>query len=100
MLPLRWLRWTFYRDSYEQLAHGPFLHHVRAYILFMIGCFLIPDTSRSHVSLQWLPLLMDVNSFGQMSIGSAVLAHLYRELCNATRPTRTYIAGCVALLQV
>ncbi|KAI0524896.1 hypothetical protein KFK09_004286 [Dendrobium nobile] len=100
MLPLRWLRWTFYRDSYEQLAPGPFLYHVRAYILFMIGCFLIPDTSRSHVSLQWLPLLMDVESFGQLSIGSAVLAHLYRELCNATRPTRTYIAGCVALLQV
>ncbi|KAI0507344.1 hypothetical protein KFK09_013466 [Dendrobium nobile] len=100
MLPLRWLRWTFYRDSYEQLAPGPFLYHVRAYILFMIGCFLIPDTSRSHVSLQWLPLLMDVDSFGQLSIGSAVLVHLYRELCNATRPTRTYIAGCVALLQV
>ncbi|KAL0922969.1 hypothetical protein M5K25_007004 [Dendrobium thyrsiflorum] len=49
MLPLRWLRWTFYKDSYEQLAPGPFLQHVRAYVLFMIGCFLIPDTSRSHV---------------------------------------------------
>ncbi|KAL0921344.1 hypothetical protein M5K25_008407 [Dendrobium thyrsiflorum] len=95
MLPLRWLRWTFYKDSYEQLAPGPFLQHVRAYVLFMIGCFLIPDTSRSH----WLPLHLDVDIFGRMSIGSAVLAHLYRELCNSSRPTRTYIAGCVTLLQ-
>ncbi|PKU78109.1 Serine/threonine-protein phosphatase 7 long form like [Dendrobium catenatum] len=100
MLPLHWLRWTFYRDSYKDLGHGPFLHHFRAYILFMIGCFLISDTLRSHVSLQWLPLLMNVERFGRMYIGSAVLAHLYKELCNVTRPTRTYIAGCVALLQV
>ncbi|XP_020679663.2 serine/threonine-protein phosphatase 7 long form homolog [Dendrobium catenatum] len=100
MLPLRWLRWTFYRESYDDLAPEIFLRHVRAYILFMIGCFLIPDTSRIHVSLQWLPLLVDVDSFSRMSIGGAVLAHLYRELCYATRPTRTYIAGCVALLQV
>ncbi|KAL0914174.1 hypothetical protein M5K25_017684 [Dendrobium thyrsiflorum] len=100
MLPLRWLRWTFYRDSYDDLAPEQFLHHVRAYILFMIGCFLLPDTSRSHVSLQWLPLLADVHIFSRMSIGGAVLAHLYREICHATRPTRTYIAGCVALLQV
>ncbi|KAL0905518.1 hypothetical protein M5K25_023942 [Dendrobium thyrsiflorum] len=94
------LRWTFYKNSYDQLAPSPFLQHVRAYILFMIGCFLIPDTSRSHVLLQWLSLLLDVDMFGRMSIGSAVLAHLYRELCNSSRPTRTYIAGCVALLQV
>ncbi|PKU65550.1 Serine/threonine-protein phosphatase 7 long form like [Dendrobium catenatum] len=100
MLPLRWLRWTFYRESYDELAPEIFLRHVRAYILFMIDCFLIPDTSRSHVSLQWLPLLADVESFNRMSIGGAVLGHLYRELCYATRPTRTYIAGCVALLQV
>ncbi|PKU63583.1 Serine/threonine-protein phosphatase 7 long form like [Dendrobium catenatum] len=100
MLPLRWLRWTFYRESYDDLAPEIFLRHVRAYILFMIGCFLISDTSRSHVSLQWLPLLADVDSFSRMSIGGAVLAHLYRELCHATRPTRTYIAGCVTLLQV
>ncbi|KAI0488525.1 hypothetical protein KFK09_028360 [Dendrobium nobile] len=65
----------------------------------MIGCFFIPDTSRSHVSLQWLPLLLDVEFFGRMSIGSDVLAHLYKELCNAIRPIRTYIIVYVALLQ-
>ncbi|KAL0903132.1 hypothetical protein M5K25_027486 [Dendrobium thyrsiflorum] len=73
MFPLCWLRWTFYKDSYEQLAPGQFLQHVRAYILFMIGCFLIPDTSRSHVSLQWLPFLLDVDMFGRISIESCVI---------------------------
>ncbi|KAI0507697.1 hypothetical protein KFK09_013825 [Dendrobium nobile] len=80
MLPLRWLRWMFYRESYDDLAPEIFLRHVRAYIVFMISYFLIPDTSRSHVSLQWLPLFANVDSFSRMSIGGAVLAHLYREL--------------------
>ncbi|KAL0917751.1 hypothetical protein M5K25_012837 [Dendrobium thyrsiflorum] len=35
-------------------------------------------------SMFWLPLLLDVDMFGRMSIGSAVLAHLYRELWRPT----------------
>ncbi|KAL0904417.1 hypothetical protein M5K25_026523 [Dendrobium thyrsiflorum] len=34
------------------------------------------------------------------SLGGAVLAHLYRELSEATRPSRANIAGCIHLLQI
>ncbi|XP_020686692.1 serine/threonine-protein phosphatase 7 long form homolog [Dendrobium catenatum] len=99
-IPLRWLRWTFYRESYMDLTMNDLLRHVRAYILYMLGCFLLPDTSGSHMHLQYLPLLEDLGEFSQYSLGGSILAHLYRELKEATKPTRVYMAGCLHLLQV
>ncbi|KAI0496089.1 hypothetical protein KFK09_022396 [Dendrobium nobile] len=100
IIPLRWLRWTFYRESYEDLPRHVFLRHVRAYIMYMLGCYLLPNTSGSHVHMKYLSLLEHIENFAHYSLGSAVLAHLYRELNLATRPSRMYIAGCLPLLQV
>ncbi|KAI0495622.1 hypothetical protein KFK09_021925 [Dendrobium nobile] len=52
-LPLRWLRWTFYRDSYLDLNEIDFWRHVRAYILFLMGTYLVPDTSGCEIHLRW-----------------------------------------------
>ncbi|KAL0908761.1 hypothetical protein M5K25_023270 [Dendrobium thyrsiflorum] len=38
--------------------------------------------------------------FSTYSLGGAVLAHLYRELSEATRPSRANIAWCIHLLQI
>ena len=48
----------------------------------------------------WLPLLEDWDEAGTFSWGSAALAWLYRQLCNAYRQTSAdaNIAGCVWLL--
>ncbi|KAL0921071.1 hypothetical protein M5K25_008103 [Dendrobium thyrsiflorum] len=99
-IPLRWLRWTFWRDSYIDLSEMDFWRHVRAYILFMLGCHLLPDTSGSEIHLQYLPLMEDIAIFRTYSLGGAVLAHLYRELSEAIRPKRSKIAGCIHLLQI
>ncbi|KAI0500280.1 hypothetical protein KFK09_018492 [Dendrobium nobile] len=42
----------------------------------------------------------DSGLFSTYSIGGAVLAHLYRELAEATKPKRANIAGCIHLLQI
>ncbi|KAI0511042.1 hypothetical protein KFK09_011660 [Dendrobium nobile] len=99
-VPLRWLRWIFWRDSYIDLSEMDFWRHVRAYILFILGCHLLPDTSGSEIHLQYLPLMEDIAIFRTYSLGGAVLAHLYRELSKATRPKRANIAGCIHLLQI
>ncbi|KAI0498363.1 hypothetical protein KFK09_021604 [Dendrobium nobile] len=99
-IPLRWLRWIFWRDSYIDLSEMDFWRHVRAYILFLLGCHLLPDTSGSEIHLQYLPLMEDIAIFRTYSLGGAVLAHLYRELSEATRPKRANIAGCIHLLQI
>ncbi|PKU61815.1 Serine/threonine-protein phosphatase 7 long form like [Dendrobium catenatum] len=93
-------RFRMGRESYAELNDIDFWRHVRAYILFIIGCLLLPDTSGSEIHLQYLPLLEDIHLFSTYSIGGAVLAHLYRELTEATKPKRANIAGCVHLLQI
>ncbi|KAI0492252.1 hypothetical protein KFK09_026521 [Dendrobium nobile] len=99
-VPLRWLRWIFWRGSYIDLSEMDFWRYVRAYILFLLGCHLLPDSSGSEIHLQYLPLMEDIAIFRTYLLGGAVLAHLYRELSQATRPKRANIAGCIHLLQI
>ena len=46
------------------------------------------------------PLLRDLTQISMHSWGSAILAHLYRELCQASLDGATDIVGCVTLLQI
>nr|KYP69594.1 Serine/threonine protein phosphatase 7 long form isogeny [Cajanus cajan] len=62
--------------SQEQLER-----YTRAFILRMIGGYLLTDHSSSFVSLRYLALLEDLDACGHMSWGSCVLANMYRELC-------------------
>ncbi|KAF7835639.1 serine/threonine-protein phosphatase 7 long form-like protein [Senna tora] len=71
---------------------------VRAYIVRLIGGFLMPDTSGNKVSLLCLPLLRNLKEAGKYSWGSAVLAYLFREMCEATRWDCENMGGCAHLL--
>ena len=66
----------------------------------MLGGHLLSDNSGNKVSLLYMPLLRDLETVGQYSWGSAILATLYRSLCGATSPFRSAIAGPLVLLQV
>ncbi|KAF1894958.1 hypothetical protein Lal_00022453 [Lupinus albus] len=81
---MSWLDSTFQQlldDATEIVVD----QHARAFILRMIGGFLMPDTSGSRVHLIW---------------GSAVLACLYRGLCHAALISRQIEnGGCLLLLQ-
>ncbi|MBA0769864.1 hypothetical protein Gotri_018555 [Gossypium trilobum] len=57
------------------------IRYARAYILEMIGCYLMPDLSRNLAHLRWLLKLVDFKVAGEFSWGSAILATLYREMC-------------------
>ncbi|KAK5795046.1 hypothetical protein PVK06_036300 [Gossypium arboreum] len=58
------------------------IRYARAYILEMIGGYLMPDLSRNRVHLKWLMKHVDFRAAGEISWGSAVLATLYREMWN------------------
>ncbi|KAG8486536.1 hypothetical protein CXB51_020002 [Gossypium anomalum] len=73
------------------------IRYARAYILEMIGGYLMPDLSRNLVQLRWLLKLVDFRAAGELSWGSAVLATLYKEMCGATRPNKAKIGGTVSL---
>ncbi|MBA0867421.1 hypothetical protein Goshw_030218 [Gossypium schwendimanii] len=51
-----------------------------AYILEMIGGYLMPDLSQNLIHLRWLLKLVDFRVAGEFSWGSAVLATLYPEM--------------------
>ncbi|XP_019450702.1 PREDICTED: serine/threonine-protein phosphatase 7 long form homolog [Lupinus angustifolius] len=96
---LTWLERTF-RDLPENANEVVIEQHARAFILRMIGGFLMPDTSGNRVHLMYLPLLEDLTETFQYSWGSAVLACLYRGLCRATIiRDQKEIGGCLLLVQ-
>ncbi|KAH1083317.1 hypothetical protein J1N35_023078 [Gossypium stocksii] len=75
------------------------IRYAQAYILEMIGGYLMPDLSRNFVHLRWLLKLVDFRAAGEFCWGFTVLATLYKEMCGATRPNKAKIGGCLSLLQ-
>ncbi|XP_019460004.1 PREDICTED: serine/threonine-protein phosphatase 7 long form homolog [Lupinus angustifolius] len=82
IVKLTWFERTF-RDQPENANEVVIEQHARAFILRMIGGFLMSDTSGNQVHLIYLPLLEDLTKTFQYSLGSTVLACLYRGLCRA-----------------
>ncbi|MBA0618502.1 hypothetical protein Godav_027837 [Gossypium davidsonii] len=60
----------------------------------------MPDLSRNLVHLRWLLKLVDFRTAGELSWGSVMLATLYREMCEATKPNKAKIGGCLSLQQL
>jgi hypothetical protein len=59
----------------------------------------MPDTSGSSVHLKYLVPLKDFSKIGEYSWGSACLAVLYSNLCQASNKNASNIGGCLILLQ-
>ncbi|KAK5845904.1 hypothetical protein PVK06_002147 [Gossypium arboreum] len=97
-IEMGWLRDTFPEPNNDSTELER-IRYARAYILEMIGGYLMPDLSRNRVHLRWLLKLVDFRAAGELSWGSAVLATLYREMCGPTRPNKAKIGGCLSLLQ-
>ncbi|KAF7821755.1 serine/threonine-protein phosphatase 7 long form-like protein [Senna tora] len=80
-LSMKWLDETF---SFANFPLNPtnddIEHFARAYILKLIGGYLMPDKSSKEVYLMYLPLLADLTAVRTFSWGSAVLAYLFPAL--------------------
>ena len=95
----RWLCHQFSQPPVD-LDDATLERYARAFILGLIGSALFTDKKGTHIHMCYLPLLRDLTQTSMYSWGSAVLAHLYRELCRASLDGATDIARCVTLLQV
>jgi len=100
-VPLTWLRQSFGQcpPGADEQTVG---YHCRAWILHLFGSVLFPDATGDSASWMFLPCLTDWDTTGGYSWASAVLAFLYRQLCEACRrSSRTAsLGGCVYLLQL
>ncbi|KAG8499724.1 hypothetical protein CXB51_006316 [Gossypium anomalum] len=97
-IEIGWLRDTFPEPDNDSTELER-IRYARAYILEMIGGYLMLDLSRNLVHLRWMLKFVDFRVTGDFSWGSAVLATLYKEMCGAMRPNKAKIGGCLSLLQ-
>ncbi|MFQ6621457.1 hypothetical protein Gotur_002738 [Gossypium turneri] len=76
MSPTHRLQDTF-SESGNDLTEVERIRYAQAYILEMIGGYLMPDLSRNLVHLRWLLKLINFKVAGEFSWGFAMLATLY-----------------------
>ncbi|KAG8491684.1 hypothetical protein CXB51_014940 [Gossypium anomalum] len=97
------LKFTWLKANFQHLSvnatEEELMCAARAYIMYIIGGVLMPNSSNNKVHLQYLPLLVDLHNVRSYSWGSAVLAVLYRKLCRTTKPDAVDMGGCLILLQ-
>ncbi|KAK4402806.1 protein MAINTENANCE OF MERISTEMS [Sesamum angolense] len=79
--------------------HLTVVQYARAVALLLLGGTMCPDSSGNLVSLLYLAKLEDIVAARNYSWGSAVLAFLYRELCNASKKGKAAIGGALQLVQ-
>ncbi|KAL0321930.1 UNVERIFIED_CONTAM: Serine/threonine-protein phosphatase 7 long form [Sesamum calycinum] len=80
--------------------HFTVVQYARAVALLLLGGTICPDSSGNLVSLLYLAKLEDIVAARNYSWGSAVLAFLYRELCNASEKGKAAIGGALQLVQI
>ncbi|KAL0302343.1 UNVERIFIED_CONTAM: protein MAIN-LIKE 2 [Sesamum angustifolium] len=80
--------------------HLTVVQYARAVALLLLGGTMCPDSSGNLVSLLYLAKLEDIVAARNYSWGSAVLAFLYRELCNASEKGKATIGGALQLVQI
>ncbi|KAL0336221.1 UNVERIFIED_CONTAM: protein MAINTENANCE OF MERISTEMS [Sesamum radiatum] len=80
--------------------HLTVVQYARAVALLLLGGTMCPDSSENLVSLLYLAKLEDIVAARNYSWGSAVLAFLYRELCNASEKGKAAIGGALQLVQI
>ncbi|QHN96989.1 uncharacterized protein DS421_18g623570 [Arachis hypogaea] len=82
------IKLTWLRDLKEWLQltdENSIQVYVKCHIMLLIGTILFGDKTGASVHWKFLPLLSDFTSIRQYSWGSACLAHLYKNLCRASR---------------
>ncbi|XP_027346483.1 serine/threonine-protein phosphatase 7 long form homolog [Abrus precatorius] len=99
-LKLTWLDEHFSHVGLHNQNPIQLTRFARAYILRLIGGFMLADHSSSRVPVRYLPLLEDLEIIGQYSWGSAALAFLYIELCMSTNIDRSGIGGLTPLVML
>ncbi|KAL0423894.1 UNVERIFIED_CONTAM: protein MAINTENANCE OF MERISTEMS [Sesamum radiatum] len=97
------VQWQEYCMQYTGFApeegalKGSRLQYARAVALLLLGGTMCPDSSGNLVSLLYLAKLEDIVAARNYSWGNAVLAFLYRELCNASEKGKAAIGGALQL---
>ncbi|WVZ64417.1 hypothetical protein U9M48_013930, partial [Paspalum notatum var. saurae] len=76
--------------------------HARAWLWYLLACFLLPDSSGDTVDSALLPILQQPwAAIATYSWASCTLCHMYRQLCDGCqrKENSSSIGGCLYLLR-
>ncbi|KAH1122753.1 hypothetical protein J1N35_005913, partial [Gossypium stocksii] len=98
------VKFTWLKENFQHLLSSPtqmdIIYAAKAFILQLIGGILLLDINQNKVPIMYLPLLEDLELARRFSWGSAVLACLYCELCQVTKPSAKIMGSCCLLLYI
>ncbi|XP_061363521.1 serine/threonine-protein phosphatase 7 long form homolog [Gastrolobium bilobum] len=96
-LDRHYTRWTDHEGN-----HAAEIYFTKAHIARMLGTWLLADKSGgSNFGCRLVPLLGGgFEDIGRFSWGSAILTHLFRNLCEVTDARQSDMGGCHILLQI
>jgi hypothetical protein len=99
-LNLAWLE-KFLKEMPHNPTEAQLMYHLRAYLLYFFGNFLLPDTSGDRVHTMYLPLLEDIDTINSYSWGTACMSSLYRAMCDVviSEADNPAVGGCALLIQ-
>lgn len=101
-VPLSWVRNNF-KECPENAYPEVIERYAKVWLWHLVGSFLMPDSSGNTLSWMTLPILSQSwEQIGNYSWGSATLAWLYRQMCEACRRSEksSNLGGCSYLLQI
>jgi hypothetical protein len=101
-VPLSWVKANF-KDCPENAAPEVIERYAKVWLWHLVGSFLMPDSSGNTLSWMTVPIMrQNWEEIGLYSWGSATLAWLYRQLCEACKRSEktSNIGGCSYFLQI
>ncbi|XP_075521307.1 serine/threonine-protein phosphatase 7 long form homolog [Primulina tabacum] len=84
----------------DQSTEEDVSQYSRYVALMIIGGCMFPDSEGAAVKLMYLQFLEDIEIVNMFSLSSAVLAYLYRELCDTSMRLKVDLCGPVQILQI
>lgn len=93
-----WYTGVFHTTRWDEIGHSGLMKLTRSYIVILLGV-LFSDSAGNFVNMVFLRFLHNFDETRKYSWGSAVLAHLYRQMCSCVQKKKT-CAGALEILQV
>ncbi|XP_073286795.1 serine/threonine-protein phosphatase 7 long form homolog, partial [Primulina huaijiensis] len=84
----------------DQSTEEDVTHYSHCVALMIIGGCMFPDSESAAVKLMYLQFLEDIEMVNTFSWGSAVLAYLYRDLCDTSIGLKVDLCGSVKILHI
>ena len=93
------VRLNWLRDLYTECCENrQWQFATRAYLLHLVGYTIFLYKSAMSISVSYLNMFVDLQSCGRFTWGATALAHLYKQLGNASLAHTRQLVGYLTLL--